>query len=106
MRESDADIDSGGVQEATGSEDFDAVSTRRYTVAADEPLDVAIVYAVSAMKGVGPTELDRPLHEVVDADALRRLFASAGEPLSATLLVDDYKVTIADGGRELIVSKK
>ncbi|AGN02197.1 hypothetical protein L593_11260 [Salinarchaeum sp. Harcht-Bsk1] len=104
MRESDANLDSGGVQEATTSESFDTVSTRRYTVGADEPLDVAIVYAVAATKGVGPMELEDPLNDVVDADALRQLFASGDESLSATIYVDGHRVTVAEGGRELIVS--
>ena len=69
MPEFNANLDSGGVQDATTAEPFDTVSTRRYTVGPDEPLDVAIVYAVAAMQGVEPTELDDPLHDTVDADA-------------------------------------
>jgi len=106
MRESNANLDSGGVQDVTSSEAIDAVSTRRYTVGPDEPLDVAIVYAVAAMKGVGPMELENPLHDVVDADALRQLFASADESLSATIFVDGHRVSIVAGGEELIVSKQ
>lgn len=104
MRNTDADLDSGGVQEATHSEEFESVSTPRYTVAPDEPLDVAIVYAIAATKGVDPTGLDQPLNDVVDADALRQLFASGDESLSATVVVDGYQVTIADGGSDVIVS--
>lgn len=110
MPEHEPDIDTGGVQRATqsdglGTDDLETVSTQRYTVAPEEPLDVAIVYAVAAKRGVEPTQLDRPLQEVVDADALRRLFESADVSLHATILVDGHEVTVADGGRELIVSE-
>lgn len=106
MREPDADIDGGGVQEATRSEEFETVSTRRYSVAPDEPLDVAIVYAVAASKGVDPLGLDEQLNDVVDADALRQLFASGGESLTARFPLDGCEVTVADGGSDLIVSTR
>lgn len=110
MPEHEPDTDTGGVQKATrsdglGADDFETMSTRRYTVAPEEPLDVAIVYAVAAKRGVEPTQLKRPLQEVVDADALRRLFESADESLRATILVDGHEVTVADGGGELVVSE-
>ncbi|WP_460917845.1 HalOD1 output domain-containing protein [Salinarchaeum chitinilyticum] len=73
-------------------------------MAPDEPLDVAIVYAVAAAKGVDPMGLDQQLNDVVDADALRQLFASGGEPLSAKFLLDGCEVTVADGGSDVIVS--
>lgn len=104
MREHDTDIDSGGVQEATLRSDPDGVRTRRFSVEPGEPVDVAIVYAVAAMEGVEPTALDRPLNDVVDADALRRLFEGADRSLQATIELDGYAVRIVDGGNELIVS--
>lgn len=106
MRDTDADMDCGSVQEAARSTDVDAMSTRRYTVGPDEPLDVAIVYAIAATKGVSPTELDQPLNDAVDADALRRLFEGADESLSATLRFEELEVTVADGGNDVIVSSK
>lgn len=104
MRDTDADMDCGGVQDATGTADVDAVSTRRFTVGPDEPIDVAIVYAIAATKGVSPTELDRPLNDVVDADALRRLFESADESLTATIRFEELEVTVVDGGQNVVVS--
>lgn len=35
----------------------------------------AVIEAVAEAKGVPPAEIDPPLHEVVDPDALDRLFA-------------------------------
>lgn len=104
MRDTNTELDCGSVQDATRSADVDAMSTRRFTVAPDEPLDVAIVYAIAATKGVSPTELDRPLNDVVDADALRRLFDSTDQSLSATIRFEELEVTVADGGTNIIVS--
>ncbi|WP_248516637.1 HalOD1 output domain-containing protein [Salinarchaeum laminariae] len=106
MRETDAEIDSGGVQEATRSSEFESVSTRRYSVAPDEPLDVAVVYAVAASKGVDPMGLDEPLNGAIDADALRQLFASAGDSLTARFVLDGCEVSIVDGGDDVIVSTR
>lgn len=104
MRETDAEIDSAGVQEATRGSEFESVSTRRYSVAPEEPLDVAVVYAVAASKGVDPVGLGEPLNDAIDADALRQLFASAGDSLTARFTLDGCEVTVADGGSDVIVS--
>lgn len=104
MPEPDTEPDSGGVQEASRSNEFEPMSSRRYTIDPDEPLDVAIIYAVAAARGVGPMELDQPLNDVVDADALQQLFASSDGDVSATIFLDGYRVTVLDGGSELIVS--
>lgn len=104
MQEHDAELERGGVQKACGPDQPDAVSTQRYSVDPDEPLDVAIVYALAAAKGAEPTEIEQPLHDVVDADALRQLFSSADETLSVTFALDGRSVTVTDGGRDVIVS--
>jgi hypothetical protein len=85
--------------------EFEPVSSRRYTVDPDEPVDVAVVCAVAEAKGVEPTELDQQLNDVVDADALQQLFVSSDDSLSATFFLDGYRITVFDGGEELIVSE-
>lgn len=104
MPEPDTKPDSGGVQDAARPTEFEPTSSRRYTVEPDEPVDVAIVYAVAAAKGVDPMGLDQSLNEVVNADALQQLFASSDGTVSASFFLDGYRVTVLDGGRELIVS--
>lgn len=39
-----------------------------------------IVSSVAAAKGVSPAELDPPLYDAVDPDALERLFETGGPP--------------------------
>lgn len=47
--------------------------TARYDRSDDEPLSVAVVNAVATGSDVDATDLE-PLHEVIDTDALDRLF--------------------------------
>lgn len=49
---------------------------------ATEPLAVAVVEAVAERAGVDATDLDRPLYDVIDPDALEALFPrdASGRP--------------------------
>lgn len=105
MARHDTETDSGSVRKPIDSSEYEPVSSRRYTVDPDEPVDVAVVCAVAEAKGVEPTDLDQRLNDVVDADAFQRFFASGDDSLSATLFLDGYRVTVFDGGEELIVSE-
>lgn len=51
----------------------------RRTVEADELISVAIVEAVAAAAGADPSNLPEVLYDVVDADALERLFLAADD---------------------------
>lgn len=106
MARHDTETDSCSVGKPIDSREFEPVSSRRYTVGPDEQVTVAIVCAVAAAKDVAPTELDQRLNDVVDADALQRLFASSDDGLTATFFLDGYRVTVFDGGEELIVSEE
>lgn len=72
------------------------------TVTDADHVSVAIVEAVAAAEGVDPVELTPPLYEVVDTDALDRLFA----PNSQRALADGrsnfsykgYTITVEAGG--------
>lgn len=105
MARHDTETDSGSVRKPIDSREYEPMSSRRYTVDPEEPVDVAIVCAVAEAKDVEPTELDERLNDVVDADAFQRLFASGDDGLSATFFLDGYRVTVFDGGTELIVSE-
>lgn len=62
---------------STGPSAADRLSARTAdggTMPSNQSLSEAVVTAVADRDGVDPTELDRPLYEVVDVDALDRLF--------------------------------
>ncbi|MFC7135536.1 HalOD1 output domain-containing protein [Halobaculum litoreum] len=61
----------------------------------------AVIDAVAAARGVRPIDLDTPLYEAVDPDALRALFPADGRPSATTVEFawTDCLVTVADGGR-------
>lgn len=49
----------------------------RDTGSVDAP-STAVIEAIAAYHGTEPTDLDQPLYEVIDPDALDALFANAG----------------------------
>lgn len=106
MARHDTEADCGSARKPIDAQGYEPVSSRRYTVDPDEPVDVAVVCAVAAARGVEPTELDQRLNDVVDADAFQQLFASSDDSLSATFFLDGYRVTVIEGGDELIVSEE
>lgn len=57
-------------------------SSRSPSGPAIEPLAVAVVEAVAERAGVDATDLDRPLYDVIDPDALEALFPrdASGRP--------------------------
>ena len=64
----------------------------------DRTVSAAVVDAVAEAKGVSPTEVHPPLHRVVDADALNRLFRSKQDAPAGT-----PRVTFSYAGHEVTV---
>lgn len=62
----------------------------------EEPLLVAVVEALAEAKGVSPTELDDPLYDAVDPEAVEALFDSSDQVERGRLVftVDDYELTV------------
>ena len=58
-----------------------------------EPTD-AVIRAVAIVNDVDPVELDVPLFESVDPDALDRLFESPAEALSTTFHYHGHDVAV------------
>ena len=54
-----------------------------------DPISLRVVRGVAAREGVDPLELEPPLHEVIDTDALDALFRSTDE--SATAVEFTYR---------------
>lgn len=75
----------------------------RYDVDEDEPLDVAIAYAIGVVEGVDPQDVEPPLHDAVDPEALERIFESATGDTRARFVVGAYDVTVEDGGDAVVV---
>lgn len=58
---------------------FTMYSTHRYDEPDDPPLSQVIIEAVAEAEGISPDQLDRPLHNAIDPDALDALFAERTE---------------------------
>lgn len=72
-----------------------------------ESLTAEVLAAVADRKGVDPVDLEPPLHDVVDPDALEALFSdsidgTAGENVSAEFTYRGYRVLV-DGGTVHVV---
>lgn len=70
-----------------------------------------VVAEVAALEGVEPTELDRPLQDVVDVDALECLVASAegdsdSTDLAVTFSYRGYEVTVDGTGRVIATERR
>ena len=59
---------------------------------AEEPLSVLVVRAVAEKEGVNPLELDIPLHDAINPEALDALFRSDGS--TATFEYYGYTITV------------
>lgn len=64
---------------------------------------IAVVEAVAAREGVDPVELDRPLNDVLDPDALDRLVRSydaqpGASPFEVSFTYYGYSVTVSSSG--------
>ncbi|MDS0475567.1 HalOD1 output domain-containing protein [Natrinema sp. 1APR25-10V2] len=73
------------------------------------PTSLQVVRAVAAEEGVEPVELEPPLHEVVDADALDELFpatpGTSGPARAVEFAYRGKRVCIDSGGNvEIVVS--
>lgn len=61
----------------------------------EKPVSMAVVEALAEAKGVPPVELDAPLYDVVDIEAIDELFAPDGDGRGRVVFtVDDYEVTV------------
>lgn len=61
-----------------------------------ESLSVAVCLSVAEAEGVDPVELDLPLSDVIDPDALDRLFLEESGQVSFEY--HDYEVTVSGDG--------
>lgn len=103
MYDTDATQDRSAALRRGDDSQLDDGTARLYRVGRDEPLDVAITYAIASIEDVDPTDVEPPLHEVVDSEALERLFESATGDARARFRVGDYDVAVENGGREVLV---
>lgn len=60
--------------------------------------DVRIVEAIADREGVRPEELDPPLYEVIDSDALNSLFGNDGDDARVVFTYAGYEVTVSGDG--------
>ena len=66
-----------------------------------------IVTQIAAAEGVEPIDLEPPLHDVVDPDALDRLIESARTDVSITFTYRGYRVRVdGTGGVDVTPSRQ
>lgn len=59
----------------------------------DEPISTTVAMAVAECKGIEPTELETPLYDVVDVEAMDALFSRSADGAS----LDGYISFVVDG---------
>lgn len=64
----------------------------------DSDLGYRIVQEVARAEGSDPLELDAPLYEVVNVDALAALVRSANEDIQASFRYLEYRVVVTGDG--------
>lgn len=67
-------------------------------MAHDNDLVLEIVETVAEREGVEITELESPLHEAIDTDALESLFATPQMDASVTFAYCGYSIRVDDSG--------
>ena len=81
------------------------VETRSIRMTHDDDIVVELVKALAAAKNVPPTALDIVLSDVLDTDALTRLFDSTPQTtgcITVTVSIDDYHVSLRTQNSERV----
>lgn len=74
----------------------------------ETPTSIKVVRGVAAHEGIDPTDLEPPLHAVIDTDALDALFRpvdGAGEPAAAIEFTYRGKLIRVDSGGHVDVTE-
>ncbi len=78
------------------------MTNQHYRIADDERVSDAVVRAVAGAEGVDPVDLDVRLYDVLDPDALDRLFRGDSTVGRVEFTYTGYEVAVhADGRLEL-----
>ena len=80
----------GAVTEPDGR----VATNERFEVGPDRSVGLAVVEALAETRGVSPTEMNPPLWNVVDLEALDGLFDGGSNDCRVTFSVDDALVTV------------
>ena len=64
----------------------------------ETPVSLRIVRAVATREGIDPAELQPPLHDVVDTDALEALFADPERAGTVEFTYRGYDVVVESSG--------
>ena len=74
----------------------------------DEPISTTVAMAVAEFKGIEPTQLETPLYDVVDVEAMDALFARSDDAPSLegyiSFVVDGCEVFV-DGSGDVTVEQ-
>lgn len=86
-------------------------SSRRHDADASEATSTAVVEAIAEREGVDPADLELPLYEAIDPDALDALFSPPGgnrEPVSGRIsfVYGGYNVEVAGDGEVTVTDRE
>jgi len=70
----------------------------------DRSLSMTVVECLAEATGVSPVDIERPLYDVVDPDALDRLFTAETEGVGGRVVfeLDGHEVTVRDDGSVVV----
>lgn len=65
-----------------------------------------IVSAIAEARGVDSYTVDKPLHDVVDTEALRQLLLSGGNDLLVSFVYEEYNVRVRGDGHVEVTEQR
>ncbi|MFB6151454.1 MAG: HalOD1 output domain-containing protein [Haloarculaceae archaeon] len=96
MQENDVDS-AERVESSTDSSS--SVYHTKHEMGNDKSLSVSVVEALADCLGVPAVEIDQPLYEAVDPDALDRLFTDGGTGSAHVVFTaSDHEITVTSSG--------
>jgi len=75
-----------------------AGSTPVHRTVKEGPVSLAVVEALAEAKDVSPVEVERPLYDAVDPDAIDRLFENGIDGGRVVFTASGYEVTVTGHG--------
>ncbi len=101
MAERTTEDGDGTDQTGTGTEIVYSAADER---PAEMDLSVAVIESLAEAKGITPVDIEQPLYDVVDPDALDRLFTDGESPVSGRVVFDfeAHEITVHSDGDILV----
>lgn len=76
-----------------------SISSTKLQQVPEREISGRVLEEVAAQEGTSPVDLDQPLYDVVDPDALNALFAGSTPPATVRFTYLDYEIVVHGDGR-------